>query len=390
MAIDIERVRTETPGCRDVIHFNNAGAALMPQPVVAAQVSHLELEARIGGYEAAERAGNKLRRTYLAAARLLGCSPAEIALVESATAAWEAVFYGIKFGTGDRILTSQVEYASNYIAYLHVARNTGARVEAIPSDRHGQVSLDALAAMLDRNVKLVSITHVPTNGGLVNPAEAIGRLTRDSSALYLLDACQSVGQMPIDVERIGCDFLSATGRKYLRGPRGSGFLYVRSSALERIEPPRLDLHSASWVAPDRYRPSPAAQRFERWERNWAATIGLGAAIDYARDLGLDAIESRVVHLAEMLRDRLRALPGVEVLDLGSRRCGIVSFRVRGQHAGSIKEALRARRINVSIATRSSTLLDMTDRGLQELIRASVHYYNTEQELEALCEFVAGR
>jgi selenocysteine lyase/cysteine desulfurase len=384
MPFDLARARRETPGCKRVLHFNNAGAALMPEPVLDAVIAHLRLEARVGGYEAAERAHEAIERVYDAAAALIGCTRDEIAIVEHATRAWDLAFYSIPFAPGDRILTDMAAYASSYIAFLQVAQKTGARVEVIPNDQHDQVSVAALSDTLDDRVKLIALTHVPTNGGLVNPAAAVGRVAREAGVLYLLDACQSVGQMPVNVTAIGCDMLSATGRKYLRGPRGTGFLYVRQEVLEGLEPPVLDLHAAQWVGRDRYEMRPDARRFESWESSVAGKIGLGVAIEYALEWSLETIWARIFTLSRALRARLAALPGVTVRDLGRERCGIVSFTVDGWEAGAVRRALAQQRVNVSVSTRSSTLLDMEERGLTDLVRASVHYYNSEEEVQRFC------
>jgi selenocysteine lyase/cysteine desulfurase len=356
----------------------------MPQTVLDAVIDHLQREAAIGGYEAAELAGAGVERTYDAAATLLHCDRDEIAIVENATRAWDMAFYSLPLGPNDRILTATSEYASNYIAFLQAARRTGASVEAIPNDEHGQISIEALRNAIDERVRLISITHVPTNGGLVNPAAEVGRVAREAGIPYLLDACQSAGQMPIDVDVINCDMLSATGRKYLRGPRGTGFLYVRRSLIESLEPPFLDLHAAEWVARDRYEVRPDARRFENWETNYAGKIALGVAIDYALGWGLDAIKERVTSLAATLRERLRDLPRVAVHDLGVERCGIVTFTVDGKEPEMIRRSLAEQRINVSVSGRSSTLLDMQARGLAALVRASVHYYNSQEEIERFC------
>jgi selenocysteine lyase/cysteine desulfurase len=390
MAIDVRRARRDTPGCENVLHFNNAGAALMPQPVLQATIGHLQLEALIGGYEAAAQAHAAVEHVYDAAATLLGCRRDEIALVENATRAWDMAFYAVPLGPGDRILTAVAEYASNYIAFLQVARKTGAVVEVIPNDASGQLSIEALQRAIDDRVKLIAITHVPTNGGLVNPAAAVGKVAREAGVMFLLDACQSVGQMPIDVEVLGCDMLSATGRKYLRGPRGTGFLYVRQGILERLEPPFLDLHAAHWVAPERFAIRPDARRFENWETYYAGKIGLGVAIDYALQWGLEAIWARIKRLADDLRQQLNAIPGVTVRDEGVERCGIIAFTVAGSDADEVQRLLAKRRINVSVSRVSSTRLDMEARGLPDLVRASVHYYNTAEEIDRFCAALAAR
>ena len=388
MPIDIERARRDTPAASQVLHFNNAGAALMPAPVLQAQLRHLELEAEAGGYEAAAAAGDRIEAIYDSIGRLLNADRAEIALVENATVAWDMAFYSVRFAAGDRILTAEAEYLSNYIAFLQVARRSGAVVDVVPSDEAGELDVEALECMIDRRVKLIAITHVPTNGGLVNPAAAIGRIARAHGILYLLDACQSVGQMPIDVAAIGCDMLSATGRKYLRGPRGTGFLYVRRAVLDRLEPPFLDLQAATWVEPDRYEMRPDARRFENWERNVAGQLGLGAAVDYALGWGLADIAGRIEPLAAELRRRLAEIPGVSVRDRGRRLCGIVTFTVEGKPARDIVAALRQRRINCHTSAPCSTLLDARKRRLPDLVRASVHYYNTEEEVARFAAAVA--
>lgn len=385
--INVEQARQDTPATKERLHFNNAGAALMPESVLATAINHLQLEAKIGGYEAANQEAARLEKVYRSIAQLINCQPDEIAVVENATRAWDMAFYSLPLKAGDRILTACNEYASNYIAFLQMAKLRGVEIDVVENDEHGQLDLARLKEKIDDKVKLIAITHVPTNGGLINPAAAVGKLAQEHKIPYLLDACQSVGQLVIDVEEIGCDLLSATGRKYLRGPRGTGFLYVRKSFLEKLEPPFLDLHAAEWSSRNQYEMRPDARRFENWECNVAAKLGLGQAVDYALNLGLNNIEHQVTALAKQLRMALAELPTVTVQDLGENKCGIVTFTVAGHSAPEVKAYLASKAINVSASTLSSTRIDMENRGLLDVVRASVHYYNTEEEIAKFCAAV---
>lgn len=388
--MDIQQLRTDTPGCVHVTHFNNAGAALMPQPVLDAQQHYLTQEALYGGYETAAKFANELQTAYTHIAQLINAQPHEIAITESATVAWGKAFFALNLQAGDRVLTAMAEYASNYINYLQAEKTHGIKIEVIPNDAQGQLSVEALEKLLaedqanEKNIKLISITHVPTNGGLVNPAEEVGKLAKKYGVLYLLDACQSVGQLPVDVQQIGCDMLSVTGRKYLRAPRGTGFLYVSERILSTLEPKVLDLHSADWTAKSTYEVRNDGVRFENFEYNRANRLGLAVAVKYALDLGIDNIWERIQLLGNLLRQKLTEIPNVKVYDMGVVKGGIVSWGVEGVPAEFIIEKLREANINTSLIFKSGTLLDMEDRNLPPLVRASVHYYNTEEEIELLC------
>lgn len=389
MTIDVARARAETRGCESIVHLNHAGSSLMPVPVADALIGWQREEEFRGGYETADRHRDLLENFYDATARLLNCTRDEVAFVENATRAWDMAFYALDLGPGDRILTTESEYGSNMIAYLHRARRTGCEVAIVPSDAHGRIDVDALDGMVDGRVRLISISHVPTGGGLVNPAEAVGAVARKHGVPYLLDACQSAGQVPLDVAAIGCDFLSATGRKYLRGPRGTGFLYVRGDWIERLDPPLLDQHAAELVNEREYVVRPDARRFENWECHFAGKAALGVAIDYALAWGVEAIRDRVQPLAGYLRDRLTAVDGVEVLDQGVEKCGIVTFRKVGDDPEAIKARLKADGIHVSVAGDSGARVGYDRRGIDTAVRASVHYITLEAEVDRLVAAIAG-
>jgi len=388
MSIDVEHARSITPGTRHVNHLNNAGSGLVTQPVLDAMAAYLQREATIGGYEADAEHQAEHAAVYESVAALIGAASDEIALVESSTAAWKAAFASIRFQPGDRVLTGRSEYVSNALSLLIAAERDGIEVVVVDDDDHGQISLDALRGAINERTKLIALTHVPTSGGLVNPATAVGRIANEAGVLYLLDACQSAGQRPLDVGELGCDMLCATGRKFLRAPRGTGFLYVRSAVLDALRPATLDARSATWTGPRTYTLAAGARRFEEFESSRATRIGLGVAVEAALALGLDAIAARTSGLAERLRTMLVAMPGVEVHDKGEDRCGIVTFSVAGTEAVDVQRALAARSINTSVTGPTFAQFDFLDRGVGPLVRASPHYYNTDDELAQLVEVVA--
>ncbi|MFD2205878.1 aminotransferase class V-fold PLP-dependent enzyme [Kiloniella antarctica] len=392
MNIDLQKIFTDTPGKKTCVHLNNCGSSLMPQSVLDAQVDHLKLEAAIGGYEAANKRRDAIEGVYDSVARLINCHRDEVAVVENATVGWAMAFYAIPFKAGDRILTVEAEYASNYVAYLQLAKQKGVEITVIPSDDKGQTSLCALEELIDDRVKLISVTHVPTNSGLVNPVEAIGAIARKHNILYLVDACQSAGQMPLDVEKIQCDILTATARKFLRGPRGVGFLYVRSSILDQLHPPMIDLYSASWTSPNEYVLRPDARRFENWENNYAAKLGLGACVDYALEVGLDNIKTRIDELASHLRENLAKIKRVKLHTFGAahnapQQCGIVTFSIDDIKSLDAVTEILSRGVNVSGSSPSSTLIDATNNNLPILIRSSVHYFNDHDEIDKFLQII---
>lgn len=391
--IDIAKIRADTPGTSHVSHLLACGSSLMPTPVIEAIADHHQLEGRIGGYEAHADRLESLEGVYDSVARLINAKPREIALVENATVAWAHAFYALDFEPGDRILTCEAEYAANYVAYLQRAKRDGIVIDVIPSDDAGAIDLDAMRSMIADDskgeVKLVSITWIPTNGGLVNPAAAVGEIAKQHGITYLVDACQAVGQMPIDVGELNCDFLSATGRKFLRGPRGTGFLYVRESWLDAgIEPAIIDHYGADWVADNEYQLRSDARRFETWENSYALRAGLGAAVEYALDVGLGPIQERAWALAASLREQIAALPGGNVFDLGHEKCAIVTFTIDGQDPTALMTTLRAQNINTGVSDPESTRLDSTARTLPPLNRAAPHYFNTQEEIDELVAALA--
>jgi selenocysteine lyase/cysteine desulfurase len=381
--MDLEQIRADTPGVDGIIHLNNAGASLQPLPVREAVRSYLDLEDAMGGYEAAAARQSDFDETRAAVGALIGAPPHTIAFQESSTLGFNQALSAIPFRPDDLILTSRHDYASNQIAYMALKNRFGVRFERVGDAPEGGVDPKAAAEMIHHlRPRVVAMSQIPTNSGLVQPLAPIGHACRQRGVLFLVDACQSIGQMPIDVDDLACDFLAASGRKFLRGPRGTGFLYVSERALDMgIEPLLPDLFGADWIANDLYQPAPDARLFETWESSWALTFGLGAAVRYALELGLPAIQQRAWELARGLRELLSSVPGIRVLDHGPELCAIVAVAVAGWDAADLMEALRERGVNTSDLTRVSAVLDFDAKGVETALRLSPHYFNSESEIE---------
>lgn len=385
MIIDLGRCRNETPATEQLIHFNNAGCALSPNCVTTAVIDHIKLEQTFGGYEAANAASDKINSFYDEFAKLLNCSPTQIAYIENASRAWDMALYSIDWQAGDQIITADNEYVSNYLGLLHLQRQKNIEIVLVPCDKSGLVDLDKLRGAINQKTKMIALTHVSSQRGDIQPAAEVGAIAKEYELLYLLDACQSAGQIALDTEELGCDFLCGTGRKYLRGPRGTGFLYASKRGLETATPIFVDNHSALWTGPESYTIATDAIKFETWERNIAGKIGLAEAVKYANNLGMNNIELRVRELAKELNQKLSAVAKVTVLERSKSLSGIVTFQKKGKQADAVAQLLRKRNINTSISKQDNAQLDLAADNVGDVNRASIHYYNTSEEIN---EFVA--
>ena len=384
---NIEQLRADTPGCAHKIHLNNAGASLQPTAVLAAVRRHLDLESQMGGYEAADAMASEVAGFYESVAQLLHTQARNIAFAASATDAYSKALSTLPWLPGDVILTTENDYSSNQIAFLSLQKRLGIRLIRARDLPAGGVDVDDFERLIHQHhPRLAAVTHVPTNSGLVQPVEAIGKICREQGVWYLVDACQSAGQMDLDVERIGCDFLTATMRKYLRGPRGAGFLFasdrVLDAGLELLLP---DMRGADWTGSDEYKTAPTARRFEYWEMPIALLLGSKAAVDYALEVGLDFAEARIKYLAKLARQLLSELSGVRVLDQGEHLCGIVTAHANHWQSKLLMEKLQAANINGRISPRVAAQIDFSRKGVDWALRVSPHYYNAEEEIEQLAK-----
>ncbi len=374
--------RAETPGTSNRTHLNNAGAALMPSPVISAMTDHIALESAIGGYEAADARESAIAAAYHEIASLINATSRNIGIVANATAGFIQAMSSFDFRRGDVIVTTRSDYTSHQIQFLALSQRLGVEVlhaDDLPEGGVDPESVRALAA--NPNCRLVHVSWVPTHSGLVQDVEAVGVVCETLGVPYLVDACQAVGQIPIDVTSLRCDYLAVTARKFLRGPRGVGFLYASDRALARGDHPLfIDMRGATWIDPSRYELADSAIRFEDWEFAYALVLGLAEATKYARAVGVSLAQRRAWALADRLRSQLSSIDGVRVLDRGSVRSAIVTADIPGWYAPDLVSALRQRRINSAATLRWYGLLDLTPRNITSAIRLSPHYYNTEDEI----------
>lgn len=392
---EIAAFRKDTEGVSHVLHLNNAGAGLMPRPVLQSMVEHFELEARMGGYEAAALRADAVKEFYVQAAKLFNCKPSNIAFTTSATDSYSRALSSIPFKSGDIILTDNDDFISNQIQFLSLQKRLGIRIEHIRNAPEGGVDLNHLEELLHRlQPRLLAITMIPTNAGLVQPVHQIAAIYEQYEKIhgnrtwYILDACQGAGQRKLDVQELKCDFLSVTSRKFLRGPRGSGFLFISDKALQSgLEPMFIDMRGADWIEKDQYQPREDAMRFEDWEFAYAQVIGTSEAIKYYLQLDDQQVWNQIKHYSDYLRRELSAIDRVRVLDRGPELGGLVTFTVEGSNAQYLMQEMIKRKINIVPSYRKFAVIDFDEKKVEWALRASPHYYNTTEELDTFLDTV---
>jgi len=386
---EVEQLRNDTPGLPGRIHLDNCGSALVPRAVVEAQLAHLHLETRVGGYVAQEQQSEQLASVYGSFSGLLGGKPEDYAMVGSAVDGWTKAFYSLPMGPGDNIVTAYNEYCSNYVAYLQRAKRDGIEIRVARPDTEGKLDTDHLESLIDTRTRLISITHVSSSSGQIAPAEKVGDIARAHGLLYLLDACQSVGQLDVNFERIGCHMATGTGRKFLRGPRGIGFLYMNETARAQIDPVVLTNQAATWTSNDGYDLRQDAAVFEAWERSCVNQLGFGAAVDYLRELGVQRTVARITELTAHLRAGLASIKGITPTCQDDATAAIVTFNKKGWTAQDVKAEMEKHAVATQVASVVHTRLDLGARGIETTARVSPHYYNTLEEINCFLNLIEG-
>lgn len=387
--MDLNAIRKDTPGCSDKIFLNSAGSSLMSKIVVDTIVNYLYEEQQFGGYETINRNSALINEFYKEAAKLINAKPDNIAFVTSSTDGYAKALSSISFKEGDCIITTNDDYVSNQIAFISLQKRYHIDIVRVANLPDHELDLEDFERLIKKyQPKLVAVTHIPTNSGLIQNVEGVGRLCKQYDILYLVDACQSVGQCVVDIEKIGCDFLTATGRKFMRGPRGTGILYVSDRVLRtEMAPLFLDNEGAKWTAFNEYQLSSTAKRFEHFERSSASLLGLKEALKYANTLGMANIESYNRELSGKLRVNLQNM-GFRVLDKGNNLSSIITFCQQDGNTETIQKLLRENNVFFTVSNKNNALIDFTSKNVDHAIRLSPHYFNTLEEIEKVSQLLA--
>ncbi|WP_300690679.1 aminotransferase class V-fold PLP-dependent enzyme [Chryseobacterium sp.] len=387
--MDLNAIRKDTPGCSDKIFLNSAGSSLMSKIVVDTVVNYLYEEQQFGGYETINRNSALINEFYKEAAKLINTQPDNIAFVASSTDGYAKALSSISFKKGDCIITTNDDYVSNQIAFISLQKRYHIDIVRVANLPDHELDLEDFERLIKKHQpKLVAVTHIPTNSGLIQNVEGVGKLCKQYDVLYLVDACQSVGQCVVDIEKIGCDFLTATGRKFMRGPRGTGLLYVSDRVLHtEMAPLFLDNEGAKWTAFEEYQLSRTAKRFEHFERSSASLLGLKEALKYANTLGMNNIERYNRELSGKLRVNLQNM-GFRVLDKGNNLSSIITFCQQDGNTETIQKVLRENNVFFTVSNKNNALIDFTFKNVDHAIRLSPHYFNTLEEIERVSQLLA--
>lgn len=374
-------------------YFNNCGAGLMSPQTLNVIENHLRREIAVGAYRAAQESRIPMEEFYGRVARLLNAaSPNDVAFMDSASRAWNMALYGAELRPGDRVLTLSSEFGTNVLTLFHRARQVGASVEVIQCDAEGHFAMDDFAAAIAKGARMVAISHVVAHASIVNPVHEIGQLTNRYGAIYLVDGCQGVGQISVDVEAIQCDAYTGTGRKWLRGPRGTGFLYVKSSAPFRT--PHIDLSAADLVIGKDgqvvgVEVRTDARQFELWERSVAGMLGLSSAIGEYLAMQPGYVTDRIQTQADRLRAVVSDNPHLRLLGRRQSESGVIGFYLtEPKREGVVRENIERAGLGISTMSSWDCPLHFPQNGATTIFRLAPHYYTDESSMIAACEVLS--
>jgi len=389
---DVESIRKDFVPLREGrIYLDSTATSLTPEPVINKMAEYYhDYRANVGRgiYSSTKRATEEFEKARAEVARMVNCKPSELVFVKSSTEGLNLVARGIGLGKGDRVVTTIVEHHSNYVIWLRARDKAGAELKVVRSDRDGIFDLSDFEEAINDRTKIVSVTHVSNVLGVRLPIKEIGEIAHAHGALFAVDGAQSVPHMPVDIKKLGCDFLAFSGHK-MCGPTGIGALYVREDLQEAVEPLSVGGGAIEDVGIDSYRLRKGPSKYEAGTPPIAEAIGMGAAASYLMRIGMDNILSHEERLTELMLQGLAEVPGLMLYGPQDPRLrtGIFSFNVSSIHPHDVAMALD---VTAGIMVRSGhhcalpllrDLLNIADG----TVRASVYLYNNKGDVHAFLE-----
>jgi cysteine desulfurase / selenocysteine lyase len=374
-------------------YLNNAGAGIMSTKTYEVIINYLKLEREIGAYHAAAKSKTLSDNFYINAAKLINAnSPSEIAYMDSASRGWNMIVYGTPLKKGDTILTLSSEFGTNLITLFNYAKLNDFKVCVIKCDINGSFLIEEIENKLKEGAKLIAISHAVAHGSIINPVEEIGKLAKKYGAYYIVDGCQTVGQIKVDVQSIQCDAYMTTGRKWLCGPRGTGFLYVKSSSQMRTT--QLDLASADLIFDDnlnliRIEVRNDAKQFELWEKSFANLLGLSSAIEECLESKIEVISVKIQELSNKLRFAASSNENIKLIGKTISLSGILGFYLDDYSKESyVQNEFDKFDLRISTMSDWDCPMHFPKNGANKIFRLSPHFYTDNDTIEKACEIIS--
>lgn len=366
------------------INFNNAGSSKNSNKVIKTIIAYLEEEQKLGGYLAAKLNRPKILNFYRVFSKLIKCKKSEISFLPSSTYGWNFFLNSISFKKNDNVIIFENEYGNNFISLLK-KKNLKIKVSKLSHD--GQVCFESLKENIDRNTKLVSVCHISSQCGNLIDVQKVGKIVKEinRNTLFLVDACQSIGQIDINVRKINCDVMIGSGRKYLRGPRGTGFIFIKDDLKKNLSPIISDSFSCKIVNMKKiiYKKN----YFETFEYSPALLLGLTEAIENIHSIGIKKIQKKIKKLSLYFRLKVRKLNGVIIFENECLISGINTIIINGFSTKEVLDYLLKKKILCSISDNKTSYHFFKTRKRKSLLRLSFHYYNDFKEIDFLIKTI---
>lgn len=373
------------------VYVNSAAASPPPRQVVDTSIDYLQKTASLGPYLPSfrEEVYQKIEETREKAAKFIGAKTSEMAFVKNGTEGINFIANGLTWNKGDEIILADIEFHSNYTPWLKLRDKKKVHLKIIKTDFSGVIDVNLIEQEISNRTKLITVSHLSNASGALQHIEKICEIAKKRDVLTLINASQTLGLIPINVQELDCDFLTGCGRKWLRGPEGSGILYIRESLVESIEPTIIGWGGTTWdFETNEYYYLSTARRVEAGCPIVPSILGLGAAIDYAQNIGIEEIVTKVEALTRYSFQQLSVIEGIAIYGPKNieNRLAIIPFNVEGLHPDEITNYLEKNNIIIESGTFMANML-LQHYGINKMVRISPHYFNTKVEIDFIVTLI---